>query len=152
MLYNMGMKIYGKDAITVLEQKRPEETLIHAAKRLFPEKYESLIPEKVDRIRNETVNEATKKRYQEDFFREMCPNCWRKLVRATFQEFGRKCLGCGSKDYVTAHHIIPRDEQGADRVFNLMPLCDPCHDYVESHESRPRTRENCIRVAYLRLT
>ena len=75
-----------------------------------------------------------------------CKSCWRKLTRWVFKEYGPLCAVCGTKDSVSAHHITPRDERGPNEVWNLMPLCSACHDYVECHDSKPRTREDCIFV------
>lgn len=47
---------------------------------------------------------------------------------------GNKCCRCGcvgSRRYLSAHHIIPREEGGGDHLENLITLCDPCHDIVE---------------------
>ena len=30
-----------------------------------------------------------------------------------------------------AHHMMPREQGGADDVANLITLCNPCHDFVE---------------------
>ncbi len=30
-----------------------------------------------------------------------------------------------------AHHLQPREQGGADDVYNLVTLCNPCHDFVE---------------------
>ena len=32
---------------------------------------------------------------------------------------------------MTAHHMTPREEEGADDISNLVTLCHPCHDFVE---------------------
>lgn len=39
---------------------------------------------------------------------------------------------------MTAHHITPRSEGGADDISNLITLCSSCHDYVEINELRSR--------------
>jgi 5-methylcytosine-specific restriction endonuclease McrA len=37
---------------------------------------------------------------------------------------------------MTAHHRIPRNEDGGDNIENLITLCSPCHDYVEINNLR----------------
>jgi hypothetical protein len=36
-----------------------------------------------------------------------------------------------------AHHIRPRGEGGDDRLWNLITLCEPCHDWVEVQDDPP---------------
>lgn len=43
------------------------------------------------------------------------------------------CQRCEKKSRqgLQAHHLIPREEGGADDIENLITLCNPCHDFVE---------------------
>lgn len=41
---------------------------------------------------------------------------------------GGRCEACGSNHRLTAHHVVPRREGGADRRSNYRILCRPCHD------------------------
>ncbi len=158
------MRIWGNDALRILESKLRSETLEQAAVRVMPHKYKptSLTwnPPDIDnmRIRRPSVQAAMKSRYAKECFSDVCVGCWERVTKAMFREYGRGCSVCGSVDNVAGHHIIPRDEAcdgcgkgGPNTVGNLMPLCDPCHDFVESHESNPRTRQDCIRVGMNRL-
>jgi HNH endonuclease len=65
---------------------------------------------------------------------------WYKLRMACLKRNHFTCQRCDKKNGqgrgMTAHHIIPRSEEGADDLSNLITLCDPCHDYVEINELR----------------
>jgi len=70
-----------------------------------------------------------------------CPVCrrhspyqqpaWRQLSRFVVQRDG-SCLECGSTRYLAAHHVIARNEGGADHPSNLIALCASCHARVEA--------------------
>ena len=65
-----------------------------------------------------------------------CPPCrradpyeqpaWRALSRFVVSRDG-SCRQCGSSYYLSAHHVIPRSEGGADHPANLIALCGACH-------------------------
>jgi len=65
-----------------------------------------------------------------------CPPCrraapyeqpaWRALSRFVVSRDG-SCRHCGSSYYLSAHHVIPRAEGGADHPANLIALCGACH-------------------------
>jgi 5-methylcytosine-specific restriction endonuclease McrA len=152
------MRIWGKDALRILESKLRSETLQQAAVRVLPHKYKpnplTWNPPRIEnmRIRRPSVQAAMKNRYQKENFHDICSGCFERVTKAMFREYGRSCAVCGSLDNVAGHHIIPRDEACDPNVAgNMMPLCDPCHDFVEDHESKPRTREDCIRAGMDRL-
>ena len=42
-------------------------------------------------------------------------------------EFGDKCLKCGSKEKMTADHIIPVTLGGTSNIENIQPLCQSCN-------------------------
>ena len=46
------------------------------------------------------------------------------------------CVRCGSRYYLSAHHIDPRREGGADAPENLVCLCAACHAREESQLRR----------------
>ena len=142
--------------IRALCEKQPNERLEDAIYRFLPDEtdyysgYTDFLQENLamERMRNKTVKLATEKKYKaKNLGDQMCMSCWKKMVKATFREFGKRCVGCGTSDHVTAHHILPRDERGPNEVWNLMPLCEVCHNYVEVHDSKPRTRDACTFLA-----
>lgn len=58
---------------------------------------------------------------------------WHKLRMECLRRDKFTCQRCEktSRQGMQAHHIIPRNEGGADTVENLITLCNPCHDFVE---------------------
>lgn len=44
---------------------------------------------------------------------------------------GAKCVRCGSRDDLVAHHKVPRRMGGLDVIENLEPVCRSCHPGVE---------------------
>jgi hypothetical protein len=67
---------------------------------------------------------------------------WYRLKMACLKRDRFMCQRCEKKNSqgrgMTAHHITPRSEDGADDLGNLITLCDPCHDYVEVNDLRSR--------------
>lgn len=65
---------------------------------------------------------------------------WHKLRMTCLKRDRFTCQRCEKVNNqgrgMTAHHIIPRSEEGLDDLGNLITLCDPCHDYVEINELR----------------
>lgn len=58
---------------------------------------------------------------------------WHKLRMACLRRDDFTCLRCEkqSRQGMQAHHLVPRDNGGADDVENLVTLCNSCHDFVE---------------------
>ena len=50
------------------------------------------------------------------------PDTLRKFV-----QLGQRCLVCGQKNAVDAHHVLRRSKGGDDLFENLVPLCRRCH-------------------------
>lgn len=58
---------------------------------------------------------------------KVCDDLWKKVIkkRADF-----KCERCGSKEYIQAHHIIPRTDYSLRYdLMNGIALCRGCHLY-----------------------
>ena len=78
-----------------------------------------------------------------------CPPCrraspyqqaaWRQLSRCVVQRDGT-CVQCGAAERLTAHHLIPTAEGGADAPGNLVSLCVSCHARVEAEHRRATSR------------
>lgn len=51
----------------------------------------------------------------------------KKLALECFKRDGFKCRYCGSRNDLTAHHIIYRSQNGPDVLVNLLTLCFFCH-------------------------
>ena len=45
-----------------------------------------------------------------------------------------KCRSCGSRNNLHVHHIQFRSQQGPDASWNLITLCNACHDGVHSYQ------------------
>lgn len=52
---------------------------------------------------------------------------------------GRRCCICGTLHKVQLHHIVPKEDGGADDIDNAIALCPNCHDEVHSRYSSGRT-------------
>ena len=67
---------------------------------------------------------------------------WRELRKKVLTRDSNTCQRCEkyskSSKGLSVHHIIPRDEGGADLPNNLITLCHKCHDFVELKEYRNR--------------
>lgn len=58
---------------------------------------------------------------------------WRRLSLAVVQRDGA-CVRCGQTVFLSAHHIVPRSEGGADLLDNLETLCTRCHGRETARE------------------
>ncbi|MBK7380497.1 MAG: HNH endonuclease [Ignavibacteriales bacterium] len=59
------------------------------------------------------------------------PNNWDEIRQEVIERYDSKCFICGSRQFLTAHHIKPRSEGGSHDLRNLVCLCNNCHDNVE---------------------
>lgn len=78
--------------------------------------------------------------YHKNYKKTRYTDEWAKAKAACLKRDKNTCQRCERKANadrkVTAHHMIPRAEDGPDNITNLITLCDPCHDYVEIHNLR----------------
>lgn len=79
--------------------------------------------------------------YRKNYKKTQYTDDWAKAKVACLKRDKNTCQRCDKKGnnyerHVTAHHIIPRAEEGANDLSNLITLCDPCHDFVEIHDLR----------------
>src|SRR5438046_4602829 len=61
---------------------------------------------------------------------------WRILTRTIFARDNWRCLSCGGRRPLTAHHVIPRSVPGGpgDVAENLVSLCGGpggCHERIQ---------------------
>jgi 5-methylcytosine-specific restriction endonuclease McrA len=54
---------------------------------------------------------------------------WARL--SAFITRGSRCVYCGSREDLVAHHKLPRRYGGLDVLENLEPVCRSCHPAVE---------------------
>jgi len=52
------------------------------------------------------------------------------LCSAVLYRDGWKCRYCGLRNNLTVHHIIFRSDGGPDESWNLITLCNSCHNGV----------------------
>ena len=64
---------------------------------------------------------------------------WRQLSLMVTQRDGR-CVRCGGNFRLSAHHVIPRAEGGADHPSNLVALCVTCHRAETAREHAEQRR------------
>lgn len=57
---------------------------------------------------------------------------WKRFQKIIFSRDENKCQACNIKVGLSMHHIIPRSEGGRDEPFNMITLCQHCHNEVES--------------------
>ena len=55
---------------------------------------------------------------------------YKALCKAILRRDGYKCASCGMRGNLCVHHIIFRSHRGPDEVWNLVTLCNSCHDGV----------------------
>jgi len=66
----------------------------------------------------------------------MSERSWRRVADEVRQAAGRKCEKCGSPSdgkKLDVHHIVPLVAGGTNGSWNLMALCDSCHNTVEAY-------------------
>jgi hypothetical protein len=64
---------------------------------------------------------------------------WIELKNETLERDKYRCLRCDKKfkrSELSAHHMKPRSEGGANSPSNLVTLCHKCHDIVEMDDLR----------------
>lgn len=58
----------------------------------------------------------------------------------------KKCSSCGTKMFLTIHHVIPKSAGGKNDKGNLMVLCRICHDGEHSANSKNKWSEEHIEL------
>ena len=56
---------------------------------------------------------------------------WRNIAKKCYERDGWKCIKCGNKGSLNAHHIIPWSISKNDSLDNLITLCISCHKKIE---------------------
>lgn len=62
---------------------------------------------------------------------------YRNLCQKVYHRDNWKCRVCKKRKGLAAHHIIFRSHGGDDADWNLLSLCQHCHDGI--HKPHPRT-------------
>lgn len=64
------------------------------------------------------------------------------------QRDNHQCRWCGTNEYLTLHHVVPRRRGGSDRPENLHVFCRDCHTELERLELQwERERQRILEVA-----
>lgn len=149
-----GTKYTSQEVRKALKQKGDGESLLRAVRRIangIP--YQAVCAP----VPTQTQNLATfdsprvlvrrfgaKEKLAEHDYSECpyhCQGCNRKAIAIILKRDEKRCQGCGKTFELSIHHIKPRAEGGDNAPENLITLCCRCHDYVEMHESKPRTKD-----------
>jgi hypothetical protein len=72
---------------------------------------------------------------------------WRSTRARTLQRDRYRCQRCNVRKpavELDAHHVLPRAEGGRDTLWNLIALCEPCHDFVEVQDPPLRNRAQIV--------
>jgi HNH endonuclease len=64
------------------------------------------------------------------------PDEYKALCRRVMDRDGWRCRNprCGMRNNLHVHHIIFRSEMGPDKSWNLVTICNECHDFVHAYE------------------
>ena len=60
------------------------------------------------------------------------PEEYALLVKQVLNRDGYKCRSCFSRNNLHVHHITFRSQGGPDEAWNLLTLCNSCHDGVHT--------------------
>ena len=60
----------------------------------------------------------------------LSPEDYAELRQYVFGRDGWRCRNCGYRGNLHVHHIKFRSDNGPDEDWNLVTLCDGCHDGV----------------------
>lgn len=55
------------------------------------------------------------------------PDEWSQLKQKALERDNHECVNCGSQTQVEAHHIVPKENGGKDKLSNVASLCIDCH-------------------------
>ncbi len=64
----------------------------------------------------------------------LVPEDYKKLCRKILDRDGWKCRNCGLRNNLHCHHVVYRSELGPDETWNLVAICQECHDLVHNYK------------------
>lgn len=112
------------------DTKRPEDTNLAKAIRELQNEVEQKI----------TLLEALRKEYDPeeiDYYKYLRTQAWEETRQKVFRRDGFKCVLCGEAKDLNVHHIT-YENLGAEKVSDLVTLCQACHESV--HNGKPYGR------------
>ena len=51
------------------------------------------------------------------------------------QKLKEECVNCESKFNIQYHHIIPLSLGGTNKITNIVPLCEHCHNKIHNRKN-----------------
>lgn len=57
---------------------------------------------------------------------------WDGIRKKVYQRDGYRCVLCGKKGKISAHHIVPVKVSKDNSLSNLVSVCDKCHRKLEA--------------------
>lgn len=63
---------------------------------------------------------------------------WNELAKRCKRRDNYKCVRCGERGKLNAHHIVSKSRGGQDKLFNLITLCEDCHALRHPHLRKKR--------------
>jgi len=64
------------------------------------------------------------------------PEQYALLVKQVLNRDGYKCRSCRSRNNLHVHHLQYRSQGGPDAAWNLIALCNGCHDAIHRGDLR----------------
>lgn len=61
-------------------------------------------------------------------------NEYKVLCKQVLDRDHWRCRHCGYRQGMSVHHVIFRSDGGRDESWNLITLCNECHDQVHSYK------------------
>ena len=61
-------------------------------------------------------------------------NSYKALCRDVLDRDGWRCRNCGYRQALHTHHVQFRSEGGLDESWNLVTICNTCHEAVHRYE------------------
>lgn len=72
-----------------------------------------------------------KKDRSNDERRKLYTDNWDQIRRSVYQRDGHRCVMCGKKGKLHAHHIVPVAISRDNSMSNLVSVCSKCHRKLE---------------------
>lgn len=63
--------------------------------------------------------------------RQLYTDNWDKIRKSVYQRDGYRCVMCGKKGKIHAHHIVPVTISKDNSMNNLVSVCESCHRKLE---------------------
>lgn len=81
-------------------------------------------------------NRMTNKQWWNAYRQYLASNIWREKRWRVMERAGRICEGCGTERATQVHHLTYK-RVGREMLFDLVAICDGCHEVVHEDKERP---------------